>query len=92
MWALFSTKEFNETANERIPLRKDSWESYKSTVAAGAANPSLIPDNNSGHVVIIIGYNEETNEIAFSDSWGSGTRSVGSRCRRPNRSRKSDFM
>ncbi|HQZ27462.1 MAG TPA: C39 family peptidase [Verrucomicrobiales bacterium] len=70
MWALFSTKEFNETANERIPLRKDSWESYKSTVAAAAANPSLIPDNNSGHVVIIIGYNEETNEIAFSDSWG----------------------
>jgi hypothetical protein len=70
MWALFSTKEFNETANERIAMRKESWDSYKGTVAAAAAEPSLTPDNTSGHVVIIIGYNEETNEIAFSDSWG----------------------
>ena len=70
MWTLFSTKAFNETANDRMKVRKESWEEHKSAAAAAAAEPSLTPDYDSGHVVIIIGYNEETNEIAFSDSWG----------------------
>jgi hypothetical protein len=39
-------------------------------VAAAAADPKLTPDSDRAHVVIIIGYNPETNEIAFSDSWG----------------------
>lgn len=70
MWALFSTKTFNETANERSKNRLESWDSHKGIVAAAAASPSLTPDSETGHVVIITGYNEETNEIAFSDSWG----------------------
>ena len=70
IWALHSTKAFNEIANERSKSRKESWESHKGIVAAAAANPSLTTDSDTGHVVIIIGYNEETNEIAFSDSWG----------------------
>ncbi|HQW28932.1 MAG TPA: C39 family peptidase [Verrucomicrobiales bacterium] len=70
IWALFSTKTFNEIANERTKARKDSWESHKTIVAAAAANPSLTPDSDTAHVVIIMGYNEETDEIAFSDSWG----------------------
>lgn len=71
MWALQSTDEFNDTANERTAMRKDGeWSEYKATVAAAAENPELTPRSDRGHVVIIIGYNEETNEIAFSDSWG----------------------
>jgi hypothetical protein len=70
IWALFSTKSFNEIANERSKSRRESWESHKGIVAAAAANPSLTTDSDTGHVVIITGYNEETNEIAFSDSWG----------------------
>jgi len=70
IWALHSTKAFNEIANERSKSRKESWESHKGIVAAAAANPSLTTDSDTGHVVIITGYNEETNEIAFSDSWG----------------------
>ena len=27
-------------------------------------------DRDTAHVALIIGYNKETNEIAFSDSWG----------------------
>jgi hypothetical protein len=30
----------------------------------------LKPDDTKSHVALIIGYNKETNEIAFSDSWG----------------------
>lgn len=70
IWALFSTKTFNDIANERSKARKESWESHKGIVAAAAADPSLTPDSDTAHVVIIMGYNEETNEIAFSDSWG----------------------
>ncbi|MDF1860640.1 MAG: C39 family peptidase [Verrucomicrobiales bacterium] len=72
IWAMFSTKEFNEIANERKKVRSDagSWDSYKANVAAAAEDPGLVKDTSTSHVVIIMGYNEETNEIAFSDSWG----------------------
>jgi len=92
IWALHSTKAFNEIANERSKSRKESWESHKGIVAAAAANPSLTTDSDTGHVVIITGYNEETNEIAFSDSWARTTLSAGSLSPRPSRSRKSAFM
>lgn len=70
IWAMFSTEEFNEISTERTQSRKDSWDSHKNAVAAAAADPKLTPDRSRAHVVIIIGYNAETNEIAFSDSWG----------------------
>ncbi|HRQ87814.1 MAG TPA: C39 family peptidase [Bacteroidia bacterium] len=71
IWAMYSTDGFNETANARKEARADgSWDSYKSQVAAAAASPGLSPDTSTAHVVIIMGYNEATNEIAFSDSWG----------------------
>lgn len=70
IWAVYSTKEFNETSTARTKERKESWESHKNAVAAAAADPKLSPDPSRGHVVIIMGYNAETNEIAFSDSWG----------------------
>jgi len=71
MWACYSTEEFNDTANARTKSRQsDSWDSYKATVAAAADSPALTPDSSRSHVVIIMGYNEETDEIAFSDSWG----------------------
>lgn len=34
--------------------------------------PNLNPQANGGHMRMIIGYNEETGEILFSDSWGAG--------------------
>ncbi len=71
MWAMFSTAEFNDTASERTELRKsEPWGDYRDLVIAAAAEATLPADRSRGHVVIIIGYNEETNEIAFSDSWG----------------------
>ena len=72
MWCLFSTKEFNETANKRTKERKDvtDWAAWKTEVTGEAAANYLPADRETAHVVLIIGYNAETNEIAFSDSWG----------------------
>lgn len=72
MWCLFSTDKFNETANKRTKERKDitDWAAWKTKVTGESANNALPKDKTSGHVVLIIGYNKDTNEIAFSDSWG----------------------
>lgn len=72
IWGLSSTDAFNATANERTESRKSvkDWAEWKTKVEAAAAASVLAPDNESAHVVLIIGYNKETNEIAFSDSWG----------------------
>lgn len=72
MWCLFSTKEFNKTADARTKERKDvkEWAAWKSKVTEESASHSLPKDKTTGHVVLIIGYNKDTNEIAFSDSWG----------------------
>ena len=72
IWALFSTKEFNETANARTKDRKSvsDWAAWKSKIAAEAAAHSMPKDTETAHVVLIIGYNKDTGEIAFSDSWG----------------------
>lgn len=72
MWTLFSTKEFNDTANKRTKERKvaTDWAAWKTKVTEEAAGNSLPKDRETGHVVLIVGYNKDTNEIAFSDSWG----------------------
>ena len=36
-----------------------------------AEQPSL-PQTSGGHMRLIIGYNEKTGEILYSDSWGAG--------------------
>jgi hypothetical protein len=46
------------------------WAAWKTKVTAEAETNSLPQDTEKGHVVLIMGYNKETNEIAFSDSWG----------------------
>ena len=72
MWCLYSTDKFNDTANARTKERKTvtEWGSWKTKVTEESANNRLPPDKKTGHVVLIIGYNKDTNEIAFSDSWG----------------------
>jgi len=72
IWTLFSTDDFNKVANERTKARKDvtNWAEWKTKITGEAASSPLRKDKESGHVVLIIGYNKDTNEIAFSDSWG----------------------
>ena len=72
IWGLFSTEAFNDTANKRSEERKANtdWAAWKTKVTEAAAATALEPDKETAHVVLIIGYNKDTNEIAFSDSWG----------------------
>lgn len=72
MWCLCSTKGFNDTANKRTKERKSvtDWAAWKTKVTSESASNSLPKDKETRHVVLIIGYNKDTNEIAFSDSWG----------------------
>lgn len=72
MWLLCSTEDFNETANRRTKERKNvtNWADWKTKVTTEASANSLPKDKETRHVVLIIGYNKDTNEIAFSDSWG----------------------
>jgi uncharacterized protein YvpB len=72
MWLLCSTEDFNETANRRTKERKNvtNWADWKTKMTTEASANSLPKDKETRHVVLIIGYNKDTNEIAFSDSWG----------------------
>lgn len=72
IWALYSTDEFNSTANKRSADRKQvtDWAQWKAQVTTDSTGHILPKDKETGHVVLIIGYNKNTNEIAFSDSWG----------------------
>lgn len=72
MWTLYSTDGFNDTANKRTKERAGMTNAadWKAKITAEAAANPLRKDKETGHVVLIIGYNKETNEIAFSDSWG----------------------
>ncbi len=72
MWSLFSTRDFNTTANSRTRERSnpDTWEEYKGKIKKAARANKLAIEKDRGHIVIILGYNKDTREIAFSDSWG----------------------
>lgn len=72
MWSLYSTREFNKIANSRTLARNktDNWKSYKGKVIKESRSNKLPIEKDRGHIVIILGYNKDTGEIAFSDSWG----------------------
>lgn len=72
IWGLSSTDAFNDIANARTQERTGvtDWAQWKTRMEQIGATSALKPDSESSHVVLIIGYNKETNEIAFSDSWG----------------------
>ncbi|MEM0898217.1 MAG: C39 family peptidase [Verrucomicrobiota bacterium] len=56
--------EIREHVDQGIPLL---W-----SLMLGVIPEKNIPQLAGGHLRLIIGYNEETDEIIFSDSWGAG--------------------
>ena len=71
IWGMQSTDQFNKLANATSMMRNnDDWEDYKKNIS-NIQDTKLSNDKNRSHVVIIIGYNEDSEEIAFSDSWGN---------------------
>jgi hypothetical protein len=72
IWGLYSTDAFNDLANKRTKDRQGMTDvtAWKAKLAETNGTATLRKEKDQGHVVLIIGYNKETNEIAFSDSWG----------------------
>ncbi len=72
MWTMFSTDAFNGAADARTKKRREveDWSGYAEEIEKESETLALQVDHSAGHITLIIGYNEETSEIAFSDSWG----------------------
>lgn len=73
LWQMRSLERYNKIANERTVKREnvDDFTAWAGEIQeeAEAVVPELgIEDKH--HICMIIGYNEETNELAVSDSWG----------------------
>ena len=57
-------REIQRGVDEGLPLL---W-----SMRLGMVRESGIPQTGGGHMRLIVGYNAETNEILYSDSWGMG--------------------
>ncbi len=74
LWQMCSLSGYNQVANGRTRARKNvkDWADYATKIAASAEkNVPALQAKANHHICMIIGYNETTNEIAVSDSWGS---------------------
>lgn len=74
LWCMRSLDSYNKIANARTKERSkvEDFSEWAETIAAEAEEviPSMENNQTKHHICMIIGYNEETNEIAVSDSWG----------------------
>jgi len=69
----FSTREFNVRVNQRMTHRiaVSDWKDWEEKFLPQLKiTIPLKSDPESGHICLIIGYNDRTREIAISDSWG----------------------
>jgi Peptidase_C39 like family len=75
MWTMSSVNEYNEIADKITSKRDDTgnWNEHVKKIAELNAKFSdrVKPNQASNsHMCMIIGYNDKSNEIAVSDSWG----------------------
>ncbi len=73
MWRLCSMSSYNEVADKNTAARAKvtDWKTYTTDIAASSSEFGKMPKPESQyHLCMIIGYNEATQEIAVSDSWG----------------------
>ena len=71
MWRLHSVDEYNNLTDENTAGRASGGAAFREAMHAKAAKleDKDKPEEN-GHICMIIGYNEQTEELAVSDSWG----------------------
>lgn len=73
MWTMCSVEDYNQISEKLTEKRKTitNWSTYSTELAAFVKEYSSKEKPKSNHhICMIIGYNEQTNEIAVSDSWG----------------------
>ncbi len=74
MWRLCSMSSYNQVANANTLKRAKvtDWAAYTAEITTASAEFSKLPKPESKyHMCLIIGYNEATQELAVSDSWGA---------------------
>ncbi len=74
LWTMYSSDQYNLIAQQRTQSReKQNPQMWATQIAKEAiANSQALQNNREGgHICMIIGYNEMTNEVAVTDSWGS---------------------
>ena len=74
MWTMCSMEEYNEQADKNTKARQSvtDWAAYTAQIAESAKPFAAKPKpEDRRHICMIIGYNEKTNELAVSDSWGA---------------------
>lgn len=71
MWTMHSVDDYNELADENTEGRAADESSFREEISGKALKLSEKPKPEiNRHICMIIGYNETTNELAVSDSWG----------------------
>jgi len=72
VWRMYVTSEMEAVAARRQKERKKhSSEAWKKILRQERRETRRIhPDREGGHIRLIVGCNRETDEIAYSDSWG----------------------
>lgn len=74
LWNMRSADQYNDIATQRTKKRAQvvDFAAWASEIQkeADAVVPQLKKVEENYHTCMIIGYNEKTNEIAVSDSWG----------------------
>ena len=71
MWGVYLTPDLEKIVAERQARRDQATaEKWAETINSERRKTRRIkPYHNGGHLRLIVGYNTETREIAFSDSW-----------------------
>ncbi len=71
MWRLCSTNEYNNIADENTAGRAAGDTAFREKMNGMAAKfEDREKPRSNHHICMIIGYNEKTEELAVSDSWG----------------------
>jgi hypothetical protein len=74
MWTMCSMEEYNNIADENTKTRKSAadWTQHASSISSQNLEFSKKEKPAANHhICLIIGYNEASQEIAVSDSWGA---------------------
>lgn len=75
MWGMYATDEMNAAVQARLPDRRPMPDPAAWAAALGPSREAAArwtKDPAAAHLCMITGYNEQTGELAFSDSYGPG--------------------
>ncbi len=74
LWQMKSLSRYNQLANKRTKDRRKitDFTAWAELISAESKKETpLLREVANHHICMIIGYNEKTNEVAVSDSWGA---------------------